>query len=293
MDIKQLRYFLTIANEGQITRAAHKLHMAQPPLSHQLKLLEQELDVLLIERNGRKLELTKAGKVLYEKAEILLRQIEETVKEVGETGKGLRGDLAIGCVKSYFAQLPERIRRFREQYPLVTFQLRSGDSFRLAEYLRDREVELAIVRLPLEMNDFSSLPLPDEPYIAVVPEQWVEEPSRESILLEDLAKMPLLLLHRISGIGQYETVVNHFKDHGFNPNIVCECPDAAMLLDLVSAGVGASVLPQSTLSTPSPPGRRILTIEGPELISESAVIWLKDRYLSKNAEYFIEMFRKE
>ena len=152
---------------------------------------------------------------------------------------------------------------------------------------------MAIVRLPLEMNDFDSIPLPDEPYIAVVPEDWLDDPSQENIFLEDLAKMPLLLLHRISGIGQYEVVVNHFRDHGYEPNVVCECPDAAMLLGLVSAGVGASVLPQSTLSSPSPTGRKILTIKDPRLLSQSAIIWLKGRYLSKNAEHFIQMFKKE
>lgn len=291
MDLRQLRYFLTIAEEGQITRAAHKLHMAQPPLSHQLKLLEEELDVLLMERNGRTLELTTAGEILYQKARALLQQSEDTFKEVNETGKGLRGVLSIGCVKSCFAHMPERIGRFRNQYPHVTFQLRSGDSFRLAENLKNREIELAILRLPLEeMAGFSSRPLPNESYIAVVPQQWLEDPSQNRILLKDLAEMPLLLLHRISGTGQYEIVVNYFKEHGYHPNVVCECPDAAMLLGLVSAGIGATVIPQSTLSAPSTDGIRILDIEGPELISESAVIWLKDRYLSKNAEHFIETF---
>lgn len=293
MEMRQLRYFLAIADEGQITRAAHKLHMAQPPLSHQLKMLEQELDVSLIDRDRKKFELTKSGEVLYEKAKVLLQQADDTAKEVEETGKGLRGDLSIGCVQSSFAYMPERISHFRKQYPLVTFQLRSGDSFRLAEYLRTREIELAIVRLPLEMDEFSSLPLPNETYIAVVPEEWVEDPAQESIPMDKLAQMPLLLLHRISGTGQYELVVNHFKKQGYMPNVVCECPDAAMILGLVSAGVGAAVLPQSTLSRQMPPGRKVLNIEGPELISESAVIWLKDRYLSKNAQHFIEMFGGE
>lgn len=289
MDMRQLRYFIAIAEERQITRAANKLHMAQPPLSHQLKMLEDELDTLLVERNGKKLELTKAGELLYKKADILLQQLEETAKAVGETGKGLRGVLSIGCVKSGFTQLPARIRSFREQYPLVTFQLRSGDSFHLADSLKKREIELAIIRLPLDMNDFSYLALPSEPYVAVVPLQWTEH-MQTSIQLEELAKMPLLLLHRISGVGQYEIIVNHFKDNGYEPNIVCECPDAAMLLDLVSSEVGATVLPRSTLPASEPDGRKILDIDGPKLISESAVIWLRDRYLSKSAEYFIGTF---
>lgn len=292
MDLKQLNYFLTIANEGQIVRAAKKLHMAQPPLSQTLKMLEQELGVLLLERNRKKMKLTEAGKALYKNAERLLHQFDETIIEVKETGQGLRGKLSIGCVKTCFAYMPERIRLFRGQYPEVTFELREGDSFRLAEHLNNRDIELAIVRLPLEMNDYAFLPLPEENYVAVVPEQWVDDKRTTSIPMRELAKMPLLLLHRISGIGQYEVIVNQFKEHDFEPNVVCECPDAAMLLSLVNAGVGASLLPKSTLSALPATGGKILDIEGAEIISESAVIWLKDRYLSKNALRFIETFKR-
>ncbi|MGV3489321.1 MAG: LysR family transcriptional regulator [Tuberibacillus sp.] len=290
MDVKRLHYFVTIAEEGKITQAAKKLHIAQPPLSQQLKLLEQELGVLLFERNGRHLELTEAGKVLYKKAVNLLEQFDEIIKEVKETGKGLRGILSIGCVKSCFAYIPGKIQRFREQYPDVIFNLRSGDSYRMAEHLRNRDIELAFVRLPLEMNEFSFLPLPDEPYIAVIPEHWIDDPSAKSISLKELAQLPLMLLHRISGIGQYEVVINHFKNRGYEPNIVCECPDASMILDMVSAGVGATIIPQSAFLAPLPQGRKILKIEGGELISQSAVIWLKDRYLSKSAKHFLKTF---
>jgi DNA-binding transcriptional LysR family regulator len=290
LDVKRLRYFVTIAQEGKITEAAKKLHIAQPPLSQQLKLLEEELGVLLFERNGRHLELTEAGKLLYKKAENLLEQFEEVKKEVQETGKGLRGVLAIGCVKTCFAYIPERIQQFRTLYPEVTFHLRSGDSYRMAELLRNRDIEFAFVRLPLEMNEFSYLPLPDEPYVAVVPEHWLTNPANKNISLAELAQMPLMLLHRISGIGQYEVVLNHFKNHGYEPKIVCECPDASMILDLVSAGVGATVIPQSAFVTPLPQGKKILEIEGSELISQSAVIWLKDRYLSKSAQHFLKTF---
>ena len=150
MDIKQLLYFSTIAQEGQITRAAKKLHMAQPPLSQQLKSLEQELGVLLMDRKGKKLELTEAGKVLYERAIELLQRVDDISLEVKEVGEGLKGELSIGSVKTGFSYIPERFRLFREQYPQVSFRLYEGDSFRLADHLRKREIELAIVRLPLD-----------------------------------------------------------------------------------------------------------------------------------------------
>ncbi len=294
MDIRQLFYFCTIVQEGQITRAAKKLHMAQPPLSQQLKQLEQELGVTLLERNGRSLELTEAGKLLYQRARHLLTQLEETKQEVKETGEGLRGVLAIGSVKTCFSHLPDKIRQFRELYPNVSFQLREGDTFYVSELLRNREVELAIVRLPLNTQEFSMIPLPNEPYVAVVPKQWENQlSSAKAISMKELKKFPLLLLHRINGFGQFEMVINECKRHGFYPTIACDCPDAAMLLALVDAGVGVTLVPKSTLYTF--PTKKTITVEiyDSALLSESAVIWLKDRYLSKSAQFLLKTFETQ
>ncbi|HWO97933.1 MAG TPA: LysR family transcriptional regulator, partial [Bacillus sp. (in: firmicutes)] len=288
MDIKQLRYFAAIAQEGQITRAAKKLHMAQPPLSHQLKSLEQELGVLLMERNGKNMELTNSGKVLYERAKELLDRIDETVMEVKEIDEGVRGVLSIGCVKTCFSYVPERLRFFREQYPLVTFNLKSGDSFLLAQYLRNRDIDLAIVRLPLDMTDFSSLPLPTDKFVVVMPEDWGD---RTKIEMKEVADIPLMLLQQLSGIGLYELVMDACRKYGFEPNVICECPDAAMLLSLVGTGVGATLLPKSAIQALPLNGLKVMEIEDYTIESESAVIWLKDRYLSKSAVRFIETFK--
>lgn len=288
MDIRQIRYFATIAEEGQITKAAKKLHMAQPPLSQQLKALEEELGVLLLERKGRSLELTEAGEVLYKKSKYLLEQMEETVAEVKEVGDGLKGVLSIGSVKTCFSYIPERFLHFREKYPNVKFRLKEGDSFLLANYLKQREVELAIVRLPLEMEEFSSMPLPTDPFVAVMPEEWNTAPT---IRMKELSGLPLMLLHRVSGVGLYELVMNECKRHNFEPNITCECPDAAMLLSLVRTGLGAALLPKSTLLSFPTNGLKVVEIEDCTIQSESAIIWLKDRYLSKKAERFLDTFR--
>lgn len=291
MDIKQLHYFCTIAQEGQITRAAKKLHMAQPPLSQQLKQLEQELGVTLMERNGRNMELTASGKVLYERAQLLLSQLEDTKSEVKETGEGLRGVLAIGSVKTCFSYLPEKIRYFREHFPDVTFQLREGDTYFVSELLRKRVVEIAVIRLPVETDDFSMIELPAEPYVAVFPKQWAKQlPSSKTIQMKELQDLPLLLLHRINGIGQYELIIDECKRHGFNPNVVCECPDATMLLSLVAAGVGVTLVPKSTLLTLPSNNTIALDLEDSTILSNSAVIWLKNRYLSKSARHLIETF---
>ncbi|PAV28891.1 LysR family transcriptional regulator [Virgibacillus profundi] len=290
MDIRQLRYFYTIAKTGQITRAAKELHMAQPPLSQSLKSLEDNLGVKLFDRNGRKMELTEAGLILYRKTERLLHFLDETKTEVKETGKGIKGKLSIGCVKSCFSLLPKRLKLFRDLYPNVSIELREGDTFRLTEQLHNRNIDLAIVRLPLELKPFSFYPLPNEKYVAIVPESWISHKKEDYISLKELAKMPLLLLHRISGIGQYELIMDQFENSGLKPNIVCECPDVDMIIGLVNEEIGATIVPESAITRLHQQNIKVLKLEGVTIISESSLIWLKDRYLSKSAGRFIELF---
>lgn len=290
MNLKQLRYFYEIANEGQITRAAKKLHIAQPPLSQSLKALEDRLGVTLFERNGRRMELTDAGAVLYEKAKELFYKIDETMIEVKETGKGVRGTLSIGCNKSCFSRIPKTIRTYQEKYPQVKFKLLEGDSYFLTKQLVDREIEVAIIRLPIDMNGFSYLRLPEEEYVVVIPNNWINEPDKKMISIEELVEIPLLLLHRIRGVGQFELIMDKFRDKGLTPNIICESPNVDMLLGLVTEGLGATVVPKSTLLKHNTSNVSVLHIEDTHIVSESAIIWLKDRYLSKSAERFIELF---
>lgn len=292
MNIKQLRYFYEIANEKQITKAAKKLHIAQPPLSQALKTLEENLGVELFERQGRQMELTNAGEVLYERAKVIFEKIDDTVKEVQETGQGIRGTLSIGCNKSCFSHIPKKLHRFRQQYPLITFQLLEGDSYFLTRQLIDREIELAFIRLPIDLEGYAFYELPPEEYVAVVHHQWLPSHDTDSISIYELAQIPLLLLHRLRGIGQFELIVDKFIENGLNPNILCESPNVDMLLDLVNEGLGATIVPKSTLLKNKTNHVSVLKINDAKIISKSAIIWLKDRYLSKGAERFIDLFRE-
>ena len=284
MDIRQLRYFAAIAEEGQITRAAKKLHMAQPPLSYQLKTLEEEFGQSLFERNGKVMELTEAGKLLYERTNELFRWVEETMHDVQQVGEGLKGTLSIGSVKSSFSYLPSRIKKFRDKYPDIIFQLYEGDSYRIAEYLRNRDIEIGIVRLPLDLHDFHSLPLPADQFVCVL-QKDANPPDK--VHIHDLAELPIMLLHRVRGIGLYELVMDTCQEHGLELNVICHCPDTSMLLTLVKSGVGAALLPLSAIPPFYSEWLTIKEIEGLHIKSESAVIWLKSRRLSKQAERFM------
>ncbi|MGM9922769.1 MAG: LysR family transcriptional regulator [Bacillus sp. (in: firmicutes)] len=287
MDIRQLRYFIAIVEEGQITKAAQKLHMAQPPLSQQLKMMEEELGGKLFDRNGRNLALTESGKLLYKKGQELLARFEETLMEVKEVSEGLKGVLAIGSVKTCFAYIPDRLRFFRTYYPDVRFRLVEGDTYRLKQSLLNREIEVAIIRLPIASTEFSAINLAPDPFVLVIPKQW---PISKTIKMKDIDQLPLLLLHRVSGQGTYELVVEECRRHNFEPHIICECPDASMILTLVREGIGAAILPSSTMKSLTKQGVKVIRIEDCTVQSEAAIVWHKDRYLSKSAVRFLQTF---
>ncbi len=293
MDIRQLRYFITVVQEGQITLAAKKLNMAQPPLSQQLKNMEIEIGAKLLERNGRKLELTEAGHLLYQKGLKLLANFDETITAVKETGEGLSGTLSIGCVMSCIHYLPDRIQHFNESYPNVKLKILSGDPYRLTDYIHERSIEAAIVRSPINTENFNTIELDVDPFVFIAPANWDQLPSLPQITMKEVSHLPLIALHRVNGVGVYEVVLEEFQRRGLEPNYVCESPDATILLSMVKAGIGGVLLPRSVLFNFTKENLKVFEIEDSSAETTTSIIWQKDRYLSKAARRFIELFTED
>lgn len=288
MDIRQLRYFIAIAEEKQLTRAAHRLHMAQPPLSRQLALIEQELSVPLFERNGRDMYLTEEGKLLYKRAKSIVNQLEETVVEIKDMEEGIRGVLSIGIVHSCIPFISEKIRYFRENYPLVTLKIWENNPSYLCKQLEERDIELALLRAPFKKAIFSSVRLSEEPFVLVMPAKWELSDSKTAIQLDELKNIPLLLLHKDKEDSYHQMIMSECSRMGIELDSVCECPDSAVLIMLIMDGVGASILPKSVASYIPREFIRVMDILNFPFKSESSLIWLKDRQLSKSASRFIE-----
>ncbi|WP_138493596.1 LysR family transcriptional regulator [Paenibacillus pinistramenti] len=297
MDLRQLRYFLAVAEEGKVTGAARRLNMEQPPLSRQMKLLEEELGVSLFDRSGKRLNLTHAGELLRRRAELLLRQFQETIEEVQEMDDGIHGTLSIGSVVSCFSLLPQRIERFHELYPRVTFRIHEGDHFLLGEQLEKRNIELVVARLPFEAasepDRYAVLSLPSDPYVALLPGSWPQMAEDRRIEIEALAEYPFLSLKSDLTIGMHELVLKTFREAGYEPNILCECSSVAIILALVAAGIGAAILPKSVIASFPLTSIEVYELTHTPLYSEVGLIWIKDRYLSRIARNFIETFRNE
>jgi DNA-binding transcriptional LysR family regulator len=288
VDIRQLRYFIAIAEEGQITGAAKRLRMAQPPLSQQLKQMEEELGVALVERAGKRIELTEAGVTLYRQALNIVHQMEEAIAEVQETGAGIRGTLSIGVSALSSYGLPEQIRRFQQQYPLISYKVWKGDTQLLSQWLERRTIEVAIVRLPHSLSGCTTIPLEEEPFVLIVPAaSSLANASR--IHMRDIADHPLIM-PSAPGLGIYEMLVREFSRLGVSPHVICECPDISLIVSMVGAGVAASIVPRSAWETQAGETIRCLEITGTSVSSSAAVVWQTGRHLSKAARRFIRMF---
>ena len=299
MEIKQLKYFMTIVEEGSFSRAARKLHMTQPPLSQQLKSLEEELDVSLIERTTKKVLPTEAGNLLYTRATEVLDLLQITAEEVNELRDGISGTLAIGTLTSLASEhLPAKIKEFKELYPKVNFQIHEGDPNRIMELLEKRIIELGISRLPVDTSIFNLINLPEEPMIAAMNDEWNIATGFPYINLSNLEGKPLLLIKRLRGTSIYnhemytmELVKDSFRSLGFEPYIMSESDNIATLLNWAYHGIGIAIVPRSAMN--------ILPIEKlvyKEIINPgiktrpAGIIWRKNAYLSTAAEKFLEYF---
>lgn len=158
MNLQQMRYFLTVAETGNITAAANLLHMAQPPLSRQIKQLEEELDTELFDRSGRHLQLTESGILLAHRAREILNLTERSLQEVRSVGQGISGTLYMGAVSTAnYMLLPNLIKEFNKLYPQVRFQLVTEATTRITELLEKGVLELGIVRMPFNSNFLTAI----------------------------------------------------------------------------------------------------------------------------------------
>jgi DNA-binding transcriptional LysR family regulator len=286
MDIKQLKYFLTIAEEGQITSAAKKLHMAQPPLSQQLKALEEELGVKLIERGPRQIQLTDAGEILMARARQILELSSSTINEIKDYSSGLKGTLAIGTVSSSGATLLNNIiTDFNKKYPGIKFEIYEGNTFTTLELLNRGVIEVGIVRTPFKALGFECRYMKSEPMIAAMTRKYCEEEDKNHINIRDLKDKPLIIYRRFEQLI-YETCL----EEEFEPKVFCKNDDARTTLLWANAGLGVGIMPKSVFEMGINTNLIYKEIENESLRTSIAAIWSKDRYISSLAKKFIDCF---
>ena len=240
MELRQLRYFLAVLEEGNLSRAAKKLNMSQPPLSTQMKLLEAELGCELFLRGARRVTPTGAGRLLYERAKAIVALCGETERALLEYGAGSAGALRLGVVSSVSARVAEEwAPAFRSAYPGIRFELFEANSYQLLEQVRSGSVELAVVRTPFPGEGITAVPLGRERMLAVGRAEFFEG-LRDPLRLAELGEQPLILYRRWEGI-----LLPALERAGVRPNIVCRNDDARTTVLWADAGAGIGIVPAS------------------------------------------------
>lgn len=291
MDIRQLLYFTTIAEEGSISAAAKKLHLSQPPLSYQMKLLEEELHLPLIERSARGIALTEAGRVLYKRAQGILELSELTRKEMLAMASGFTGTLHIGTVSSSGASLLGwRIPAFHQKYPQIGFAIHEGNTFELMEMLESGLIELAIVRTPFHNDQLNCLYLSPEPMIAAGAASFFPAgmPSGQPISLELLGHAPVILYRRFEKI-----LLSLCEQKGITPQVFCIADDARTTLMWAEAGLGVAVVPQSAYRIMPHHNMVYGELSEEDLHTRIAAVCKKGCSLSWAAQQFLEIFAQQ
>jgi len=288
MDIRQLRYFIAIVEERKISAAAERLHISQPPLSQQLKSMEEELGSKLVERSGKFLELTEAGKTLYKYALKMTQLMEEAKMEVKEVENGVNGRITIGINTFSVVELPELLQQFQKQYPNITYKIQQNESSHLCRLVRERKVELAFIRLPLDLENLSVLYLYTEPFYFITSKN--QKPMDHEVTLDEIQNYPLIL-PSTEGLGVHYLIFEAFSKLNLQPNITGECSDITLLMNLVSSDFGASIVPETLLKLHKGYPIHAQKISSTSLNASVGLIWLKNHYLSKAAQNFVDLFR--
>lgn len=288
MNLKQLEYFLTIVEEGQITAAAKKLHIAQPPLSYQLRLLEEDLGVQLMKRGSRKITLTPAGELLKQRAEQIFSITTATNREMELFKKGNTGTLSIGTISSSSTVIPDQsILSFASRYPNIQFDIHEGNSYEVIEMLEKGVIDVGIVRTPFKKSGLEIRYAKSEPIVAVFPEGQHHGKQEERIELIELYDQSLIIYRRFE-----ELIHDAFEKEQITPSIRCRNDDARTTLNWTKSGFGIGIVPLSALTAQDKVEMTYKEINVKELHTQMAVVWKSDRQHIPLVLEFIESFAK-
>lgn len=245
MELRHLRYFVVVAEELNVTRAAKLLQMAQPPLSQQIHQLEEELGVTLFHRSKRRIELTDAGQVFLEEARRTLVQAEHARRMAQRAQRSEIGQLVIGFVsEATYDLLPTLLQAYRARFPQVEIVLREMTTMQQVQALQKGDIHLGVLRPPIPETGLSLQIVREEPFVMVLPPITRFAPD-EQLPLSALSEEPFVLFPRAISPGIYDQVISLCNHVGFSPSIIQEATELHTILGLVAVGIGVSLLPAS------------------------------------------------
>ena len=243
VELRHLRYFVAVAEELHFGRAANRLHLAQPPLSQQIRKLEEIVGHALFTRTSRAVKLTSAGEVFLERARRTLRKVQEDVEEAQRVGRGEVGFLRVGFIgSSMLTALPGMLGRYRRQYPKVNLQLAEFHTSGIIQQLLDDAMDVGVMRDSGPTDGLVVERLFCEPFVWVVPRRH-SLAKRKALSGAELRDEPFVMPPVIASRRAYDKMVSLCEECGFRPQVVQEAPQWLTILRLVGAGIGVTVAP--------------------------------------------------
>lgn len=291
MEFRQLQYVIQIAKEKNFSRAAEKLHIAQPSLSQQLSKLEKEIGVLLFRRTTNSVELTHAGAVFVAKAQSILDNIEQLKQELDDLAHMRKGKLVVGSLPITGSHvLPLVLPVFGKLYPEIEVVLVEDSSSRLEQLTASGQTDLSLLSLPLEDPALEWVPIIEEEICLALPPEHPLVMNHNPIHISDLAAEPFIVLKK--GQGFRQIALELCRRAGFEPRIVFESSNIETVQSLVAAGMGIAFVPKMmTRAKSSEFIPAYLPIASPSPSRTLVIASRKGRYLSKAAEAFIETMK--
>ncbi len=248
MELRHLRYFIAVAEELHFGRAADRLHIAQPPLSLQIRQLEEEIGARLFERNKRRVALTAAGEVFLREALKTMAQIEEAVSQAQRASRGEVGQLVIGFIQSAAINvLPGILQTFRDRFPEVDIKLREATPTQVHNDLVDEQIHIGFLRPPINHDALECETVLNEPLLAALP-QAHPLARQKKLALKSLSNERFILFPRAASPGFYDQLVSVCREAGFSPVIGQEAVQMQTILGLVAGGMGVALIPASIRS---------------------------------------------
>jgi DNA-binding transcriptional LysR family regulator len=246
MDLRHLRYFATVAEEGHITGAAERLGMQQPPLSRLIRTMERELDVQLFRRKARGVELTEAGRAFHDKARTILADFDDAFEIARRTARGEQGRIRVGVTPTgpFHPFVPRVIRAFRQATPQVSLTLEERLSADIVESLHNGRIDVAFVWTP-PADGLVVMRLLDDELVVVLPRGHRLAKRASSIPISALAHETFIIYGRRDGFGLFAASVVACRAAGFSPRFGPEAPRLASALSLAAAGFGIFFVPSS------------------------------------------------
>jgi LysR family hydrogen peroxide-inducible transcriptional activator len=294
MELRQLQYALQIAKEMNFSRAAEKLHIAQPSLSQQLSKLEKEIGVLLFQRNTNSVELTYAGSQFMEQAQKIVDHVEQLKREMGDISQMRKGKLIVGSLPITGSHiLPLVLPVFQTRYPDIEIVLVEETTANLEALTASGQTDICLLSLPIDHSALiHQILIEEEIYLAVPPQHHLAITNNSKDLINSihmgmLKDEPFILLKK--GQGFRQITLDLCREAGFEPRIVFESSNIETVQSLVAAGMGIALVPRMVTRTGNITSVPIyISLAEPRPTRTLVIAYRKGRYLSKAAEAFID-----